>query len=166
MTLYSEPGHGTTVRLYLPRVEAEEESAEAVPIAAPLDTYRGHGETVLVVEDEPRVRRTSVARLKSLGYRVLEAANGPAALAVLETHPEVDVLFTDMVMPGGMTGADLATRVRALWPDVRVLFTSGYAEPDVVRQGQVDGARWLKKPHTAVELARTLRTVIVKAATS
>ena len=129
-------------------------------VAAPLDAYRGHGETVLVVEDEPRVRRTNVARLQNLGYRVLEAANGPAALAVLEAHPKVDVLFTDMVMPGGMTGADLAARVRALRPDIKVLFTSGYAEPDVVRQGQIDGAEWLKKPHTAAELARTLRVVI------
>ena len=108
VTLYSEPDHGTTIRMYLPRAEVPEETAEARAPEPPMDALRGQGETVLLVEDEPRVRRMTAARLQDLGYRVLDAANGPAALALLDQHPEVDLLFTDMVMPGGMTGADLA----------------------------------------------------------
>jgi CheY-like chemotaxis protein len=160
LALYSERGHGTTIRIYLPRVSGEDEAPEVRPIPSPLGAFRGRGETVLAVEDEPRVRRMTIARLQDLGYRVLDAANGPAALALLDANPEVDLLFTDMVMPGGMTGVDLALAVRAKRPSIKVLFTSGYAEPDVVRRGQTADARWLKKPYNALDLARTLREVI------
>ena len=127
---------------------------------SPMESFQARGEVVLVVEDEPRVRRMTVARLQDLGYRVLDAANGPAALAVLEASGHVDLLFTDMVMPGGLTGADLAERVQAQRAGVKVLFTSGYAEPDVVKRGQVAGSEWLRKPYTAADLARTLRAVL------
>jgi CheY-like chemotaxis protein len=160
VAIYSEPGHGTTVRIYIPRALQEEEQGELRQPQARPDALRGRGETVLVVEDETRVRRMTVARLQHLGYQVIEAANGPAALACLEQHPEVDLLFTDIVMPGGMSGTELAAQVRVLRPDVHVLFMSGYAEPDVVRQGQMAGSAWLKKPHTAAELAHTLRTIL------
>ncbi|WP_281024100.1 hybrid sensor histidine kinase/response regulator [Microvirga subterranea] len=160
VTIYSEPGHGTSIRMYMPNAAvAEEESPASVPQAT-VDAFRGHGETIMLVEDEPRVRRMTVVRLQDLGYRVLEAANGPAALALLEASPEVDLLFTDMVMPGGMTGADLAEVARSGRPDLRVLFTSGYAEPDVVKRGQATDAGWLKKPYSTLELARILRTVL------
>ena len=160
VTLYSEPDHGATIRMYLPRAEVPEETAEARAPEPPMDTLRGQGETVLLVEDEPRVRRMTAARLQDLGYRVLDAANGPAALALLDQHPEVDLLFTDMVMPGGMTGADLVEVVQAIEPEMKVLFTSGYAEPDVVRRGQGAEAGWLKKPYSILELARALRDVL------
>ena len=155
--IYSEPGHGTTIRMYLPRLAVAEETSEVREPETPLEAFRGQGETVLLVEDEPRVRRMTVARLHELGYRVLDAINGPAALALLDQHPEIDLLFTDMVMPGGMTGADLAEAVLAKRPAIKVLFTSGYAEPDVVKRGQATEADWLKKPYSTLELARTLR---------
>ena len=160
VSLYSEPGHGTTIRIYLPRAAVEDDDAQALAPESPMESFQARGEVVLVVEDEPRVRRMTVARLQDLGYRVLDAANGPAALAVLEASGHVDLLFTDMVMPGGLTGADLAERVQAQRPGVKVLFTSGYAEPDVVKRGQVAGSEWLRKPYTAADLARTLRAVL------
>jgi PAS domain S-box-containing protein len=161
LALYSEPGQGTTVRIYIPRAVEEEKAAAAhQPENKSADAHRGRGENVLVVEDETRVRRMTVARLQSLGYRVLEAANGPAALACLDVHPEIDLLFTDIVMPGGMSGTELAQEARSRRPDILVLFMSGYAEPDVVRQGQMAGSVWLKKPHSAAELAQTLRAVL------
>jgi len=160
VTIYSEPGHGTTIRMFLPQVAVAEEETKLHEPEVPMETFRGQGETVLLVEDETRVRRMTLARLQDLGYRVLEAANGPAALALIERHPEIDLLFTDMVMPGGMTGADLAEAVLAKRPKIEVLFTSGYAEPDVVRQGQATEAGWLKKPYSTLELARTLWNIL------
>ncbi|ACL60978.1 hybrid sensor histidine kinase/response regulator [Methylobacterium nodulans] len=159
VALYSELGHGTTVRIYLPNAAGDEAEVQGPAPEPWLDAYQGQGETVLVVEDETRVRRVTVSRLQGLGYRVLEAANGPAALSVLETAG-IDLLFTDIVMPGGMTGADLAEQVLARKPSVKVLFTSGYAEPDVVKQGQITDAKWLRKPYTLLDLARALRTVL------
>jgi PAS domain S-box-containing protein len=158
-SIYSEPGHGTTVRLYLPQAAAPEVSDQFSPSGARPERYRANGETVLVVEDEPRVRRITISRLEDLGYRVLDAPNGPSALTVLDAHPEIDLLFTDMVMPAGMTGADLAIAARHKRPEIKVLFTSGYAEPDVVERGQAAEAGWLRKPYSALDLARTLRTV-------
>jgi CheY-like chemotaxis protein len=146
--------------MYLPRAVVAEDSPAASESEKLMEAFHGQGETVLMVEDEPRVRRMTLARLQDLGYRVLDAANGPAALALLDSHPEIDLLFTDMVMPGGMTGADLAEAVRDRRPGIKVLFTSGYAEPDVVRQGQTAEAGWLKKPYGVVELARTLRDIL------
>ena len=158
--IYSEPDHGTTIRMYLPRAVVAEEAPEAGAPETPVEVLRGHGETVLLVEDEPRVRRMTMARLQDLGYQVLEAANGPAALALLDSHSEVDLLFTDMVMPGGMTGADLAEAVLVRRAEIKVLFTSGYAELDVVRRGQATEARWLRKPYSTLNLAQALREVL------
>jgi PAS domain S-box-containing protein len=154
--LYSELGLGTSVKMYLPRVsrvgapEARQTSAE-LP--------EGKGETVLVVEDEERVRRVSVARLEQLGYSVLEAENGQAALAQLDRHPEIAVLFSDMVMPGGIGGAELVRLARDKRPDLKVILTSGYAEPKSF-EGVREDTDWLRKPHTLAELARTMRKVL------
>jgi PAS domain S-box-containing protein len=156
--IYSELGHGTTIRMYLPRAETGEQLGETPGV--PAAGLRARGETVLVVEDETRVRRLTLMRLEELGYRTLEAANGPAALALLDTNAGIDLVFTDIIMPGGMTGADLARHVHERWPNTRVLFTSGYAEPDLVRQGLASGARWLKKPYTSADLARNLREIL------
>ena len=93
------------------------------------------GETILVVEDDPRVRRVAVRRLKELGYAVIEADSGPAALRVLDREEPIDLLFTDIVMAGGMTGVDLAQEARRRRPGLKILFTSGYAEPAVIKVG-------------------------------
>ena len=108
-------------------------------------------ESILVVEDDARVRRVTAARLRSLGYEVIEADSGAAALRLLATHPKIAMLFTDIVMPGGMNGDELAEAALDAKPDLKVFFTSGYAEPAVARLG---AGAWLKKPYAAADLAR------------
>ncbi len=157
--LYSEVGLGTSVRIYLPVRESEMVQATrhgGVPPA------RGKsGETILVVEDDPRVRRVSVRRLKELGYAVIEADSGPAALGVLERGDSIDLLFTDVVMAGGITGIDLAREAVARRPGLRVLLTSGYAEPAVIGRGMpTSNAAWLAKPHSVAELQAKLRELL------
>ena len=159
--LYSEVGQGTSVRMFLPAAHASEErpaSVAATP-AALQQLPMGH-ETILLVEDDSRVRRVAVARLLEAGYQVLEAANGAEALAALESNPEVALLFTDIVMPGGMTGDELAREARQRRPALKVLFTSGYAEPSLAGREFSDTGSWLKKPYTARELAIRLRELL------
>jgi CheY-like chemotaxis protein len=157
--LYSEVGLGTTVRMYLPAREAEAaETERRKPVSsAPLRA----GETILVVEDDPRVRRVSVRRLKELGYAVIEADSGPAALQVLDRGEAIDLLFTDVIMAGGMTGIDLAREAGRRRPGLKVLFTSGYAEPEVMERGlPTSGSAWLGKPHSARELHTKIRELL------
>ncbi|WOS65398.1 PAS domain S-box protein [Sinorhizobium fredii] len=156
--LYSEPGQGTSVRLFLPAAQGESEPARVGPgaDAAPEPAPKGRG-TILVVEDDARVRRVVVSRLHEAGYSVIEAEAGAQALQLLASHPEVSLVFTDMIMPGGMTGDELAQHVRELRPDVKMLFTSGYAEPSAA--GRAAGS-WLQKPYTARELALRLRELL------
>ncbi|MGO4622278.1 PAS domain S-box protein [Ensifer sp. 2TAB8] len=159
--LYSEQGRGTTVRLFLPAAtqpsqpnaasEAKGPVREAVP--------RGH-ETILVVEDDARVRRIVVARLLDTGYKVFEAEAGTQALQLLAEHPEVSLVFTDMIMPGGMTGSELAHHIRRFRPDMKILLTSGYAAPRVTERQLPDGSAWLLKPYTARQLAKRLRELL------
>jgi len=119
------------------------------------------GERILVVEDDPRVRRVSVRRLKELGYAVVEVETGPAALEILDNGEPVDLLFTDIVMPGGMSGIELAREARARRPELKVLFTSGYAEPAVIEKGLLTAnSGWLGKPYNIRELAAKLRELI------
>lgn len=160
--LYSEAGQGTSVRLFLPAVTASGSPAHLRGRAEPGedDGIIGGDEVVLVVEDDVRVRRVAVARLKDAGYRVIEAGAGAEALALIDAHPEIDLLFTDIVMPGGMTGDELAKAVRAVRPHIKVLFTSGYAEPSVAGRELADAGSWLKKPYTAKELADRLRELL------
>ena len=157
--LYSELGHGTTIRIYLP---VHHEDAAGVPVAEPTTEERvQRRETILAVEDDPRVRRVSLRRLKDLGYTVLEADSGPAALAVIDSGQPFDLLFTDMVMAGGMTGIELAQRARERLPDLKVLFTSGYAEPAVMTQALLaENAAWLGKPYTTPQLDEKLRGLL------
>ncbi|MQT12205.1 hybrid sensor histidine kinase/response regulator [Segnochrobactrum spirostomi] len=157
--LYSEIGQGTSVRLFLPAVRAATTDGDREVAAAMAGIPRGH-ETILVVEDDPRVRRVAVARLIDTGYRVIEATNATEALAALRESPDIDLVFTDIVMPGGMTGIELAREVRVLRPEVPVLFTSGYAEPNVAGREIGEGSSWLKKPYTARELATRLRELL------
>ena len=156
--LYSEPGSGTSVRIYLPHAEAAQvEGAHAHDGQGP-ELPKG-SETILLVEDDPRLRRVLSRRLRSLGYVVVEADNGAAAMTELAERPDIALLFTDMVMPGGMTGLELAQAALAMKPDVKVLFTSGYAEPAIARLG-LSAGHWLKKPYTADELAQKIRQIL------
>ena len=158
MKIYSEVGHGTTMRLYLPSATGEKASAEAPPLEAGLP--RGN-ETVLVVEDDAQVRKLVVSQLAGLGYRVLEAPDGPAAEAILEGGQPIDLLFTDIVMPGGMTGHQLVERARRRLPGLKVLFTSGYTENAILHQGRLDpGVHLLSKPYKKLDLAREIRRVL------
>ena len=157
--IYSELGQGTSVRIFLPLAESVQTSEELAPGAGEMDAMPRGSETILVVEDDARVRRVTTARLRSLGYEVIEADNGAAAFALLATYPKIAVIFTDVVMPGGMNGDELAEAALAAKPDLKVLFTSGYAEPAVARQGLGAGA-WLKKPYTAAELAEKIREIL------
>jgi PAS domain S-box-containing protein len=157
--LYSELGHGTTIRIYLPVHGA---AGVAVSKAAPDRTERPqHRETILAVEDDPHVRRVSLRRLKDLGYTVLEADSGPAALAIIGRGEAFDLLFTDVVMAGGMSGIELVRQARQTRPDLKVLFTSGYAEPAVMTQALLaENAAWLGKPYSTQELDQKLRELL------
>ena len=157
--LYSELGRGTSVRVFLPLTEGVQKAGEPTAGRTETDAMPGGSETILVVEDDPRLRRVVCSRLRGLGYQIIEADNGSNALALLTAHPETAMIFTDFVMPGGMNGNDLAEAALAAKPDIKVLLTSGYAEPAVARRKLRAGA-WLKKPYTAIELAEIVRDVL------
>ena len=156
--IYSEPGQGTTVKLYLPRTTAAEEPLG--PIYGPQPAVGGT-ETILVAEDDEAVRATVVEMLTQLGYRVLKAADAASALAVIESGVPIDVLFTDVVMPGTLRSPDLARMARERLPNLAVLFTSGYTENAIVHGGRLDpGVELLGKPYTRESLARRIRQVL------
>jgi PAS domain S-box-containing protein len=157
--LYSELGGGTSVRVFLPLAEGVQSAAQPTASIVELEAMRGGTETILVVEDDPRLRRVVTRRLRSLGYQVIEAENGGNAVKLLAAHPEIAMIFTDFVMPGGMNGNELADAAFATRPDIKVLFTSGYAEPAVARR-QLRAGAWLKKPYTAIELAERIRDAL------
>ena len=154
----SELGRGTTVNLFLPRVapnpvRAGADKAKEASVAA--------GEAVLVVEDNPDLRTLSLDRLRLLGYRVLEADSGPAAIAVLETGEKIDLIFSDVVMPGGVTGYELARLTKERYPEVRILLTSGYdAELASAQDPAGSDLKVLRKPYKQADLARALREVL------
>jgi PAS domain S-box-containing protein len=157
--IYSELGHGTCVRIYLPRFLGSLEQDPVADVAAiPEGT---HDETVLVVEDDDDVRTYSVEILRELGYRVVEAHDGASALRLLERQARVDLLFTDVVLPGGVTGADLAREALALRPGLSVLFTTGYARDAIVHHGRLDpGVHLITKPFSYADLAQKVRDVL------
>ncbi len=159
INIYSEVGQGTTVKIYLPRLEgfAEEHVSQAsVPVPE-----GSTSETILVVEDDGNVRTSSVDALRDLGYRVIEAADGQSALRLLETKTPVDLLFTDVVLPGGMTGAQVATRALELRPGLKILFTTGYARNAIFHHGRLDkGVQLITKPFSFSDLAAKVRDVL------
>jgi len=155
--VYSEAGEGTTVRLYLPRAPVE----ATVPREPELHSETSRGETVMVVEDESSVRDLAAGALVQLGYRVCSASSGREALDLLEQDVECDLLFTDVVMPGGMSGPELAEAAKKLRPGLKVLYTSGYTENAIVHQGRLEpGVHLLSKPYRRDELARRVRRVL------
>ena len=158
--IYSEVGHGTTVRLYLPRADAEHKQQDDDP-AAEVEGA-AHEATILVVEDDAEVRRVAVNQLMALGYRVIEAEDGKAALELLRQDPPIDLLFTDVVMPGGMSGPDLAREARKVRAALKVLLTSGYAEAALLGNAAGIGelGSLLSKPYRKNDLARKVREVL------
>ncbi|HEV7437142.1 MAG TPA: PAS domain S-box protein [Pseudorhizobium sp.] len=161
LQIYSEEGQGTSVRIFLPAIQFASDAASAseAPTASS-KSLPGGSETILAVEDDARVRRVAVSRLTDLGYAVIEAENGADALAKLRENETIHLLFTDIIMPGGMTGDELAEIVRAERPEIKVLFTSGYAEPEIAGRELAARGSWLKKPYTAKELAARLRELL------
>lgn len=158
LTIYSEPREGTTVRLYFPRAGLRAVAAEAARERADMP---GGTEHILIAEDDELVRTHLAAQLASLGYRVTEAANGPDALALLADLDDVAMLLTDIVMPGGLNGRELAERAVAINPGLKVLYTSGYTENAIVHQGRLDpGIDLLSKPYRRKILADKVRTVL------
>jgi CheY-like chemotaxis protein len=163
--IYSEPGEGTCVKIYLPRLHANVQ--EEVVEEAALVPEGTRDETVLVCEDDDDVRAYSVEVLRELGYRVLEAHDGPSAMRLLERQGgEVDLLFTDVVLPSGMMGNKLAEQARALCPKLKVLFTTGYARNAIVHHGRLDpGVELITKPFSYAELAARIRDLLDGAGT-
>lgn len=155
--IYSELGDGTTIKLYLPRAIA----AEDVEVETEDGPITGGAETVLVVEDDAAVRATVVETLTDLGYRVLKAVDADSALSVIESGIAIDLLFTDVVMPGKLKSPELARRARDRLPHLAVLFTSGYTENAIVHGGRLDaGVELLSKPYSREALARKFRHVL------
>ena len=155
--IYSEPGHGTTVRVYLPRARDPEDLETNVEFGP----TTGGTETVLVVEDDEGVRSTVVDLLSELGYRVLQARDAQSALAIVESGIPIDLIFTDVVMPGPLRSPELERKARERLPNVAVLFTSGYTENAIVHGGRLDeGIDLLSKPYSREALARKLRHVL------
>ncbi|MEX1201545.1 MAG: PAS domain-containing protein [Methylophaga sp.] len=157
INIYSEIGQGTTVRLYLPRAI---EAADPLPQASEGQLPSGH-ESILVVEDEALVREYVVAQLQLFGYQVHTAVDGQSALNLINQGIEVDLLFTDVIMPNGMSGRELADAARQVHPGLRVLFTSGYTENSIVHHGRLDsGVLLLSKPYNRDELAQKIRQAL------
>jgi signal transduction histidine kinase/CheY-like chemotaxis protein len=155
--LYSEPGHGTTVKLYLPRSMED----EAQRVETSYEPVTGGTETILVVEDDPNVRGTVVDMLTELGYNVLKSSDAQSALNVLESGVHIDLLFSDVVMPGPLRSVDMARRAREMLPSLEVLFTSGYTENAIVHGGRLDaGVALISKPYRRDALARKVRSML------
>jgi CheY-like chemotaxis protein len=157
LKIYSEVGHGTTVSLYLPRAkdsmpigESAADEQQALP--------RG-SEVILVAEDNAALREMAVAQLSGLGYGVLEAPNGEAALAILKGSSRIDLLFSDIVMSGKLTGHSLVRKARKYRPDLKVLLTTGYAEKAATAGDEADG-HLLHKPYRKRDLALKVRTIL------
>ncbi|WP_245365690.1 hybrid sensor histidine kinase/response regulator [Neorhizobium galegae] len=160
INIYSELGSGTTVRIYLPRsMEAEDMLTEEAG-----GSVAGGSETILVVEDDEAVRDITVSLLSELGYKVLKARDADSGLAIIESGVSIDLLFTDVVMPGRLKSSEMARKAKERRPDIEVLFTSGYTENSIVHGGRLDpGVNLLSKPYARETLARKIRMLLDKA---
>jgi CheY-like chemotaxis protein len=157
--IYSEEGHGTTIKAYFPRA-LEPEQTLPEPVAGEV---RGGTETILVVEDDPNVQATVVGMLSELGYQVLRADNAEMALAVLKAGVRCDLLFTDVVMPGKLKSTEMVRQAKALLPDLKVLYTSGYTQNAIIHGGRLDpGVELLSKPYRREKLAGKVRQMLGK----
>jgi len=161
ITVYSEPGLGTTFKVYLPRVEEESAAEEEPQLQIPAELLQGQ-ETILVVEDEEVVRDLAVRVLRKQGYTVLQAQDGAEALRVCREHQgPIHLLITDVVMPGGMSGRQVAEQLQPLQPEMKVLYMSGYTENAIVHHGVLElGTVLLQKPFTPSSLAHKVRQIL------
>ena len=158
VNIYSEEGHGTSVKIYLPRATGLNRTAAEAPVSADIE---GGNEVVLVVEDDSLVRRYVVTQVESLGYTTLEAANAAEALRIIDNAGTIDLLFTDVIMPGTMNGRQLVDEALKRRPALKTLFTSGYTENAIVHHGRLDsGVLLLAKPYRKSELARMIRLAL------
>jgi PAS domain S-box-containing protein len=158
VTLQSGPGQGTAIEIYLPKHELTQELTPAADRDA---VPRGAGETILLVEDNPDVRRVTMTRLQTLGYRVVEAASAASALALLDAGEPIGLVFSDIVMPGGMSGYDLARQLRQAQPGRKILLTSALSEDMPHRNGDgLEGFKVLQKPYTLASLANHIRDAL------
>jgi CheY-like chemotaxis protein len=158
--IYSELGHGTSIKLYLPRAAADAAQLAPAPAAA-LHMPPGGRETILVVEDDAAVRAVAIATLQSVGYRVLEAADGKVALDIVRQSGEIDLLFTDLVMPNGISGQDLLRMARQCRSDLKAIFTSGYSEQFIRGHDEADkSVPLLPKPYRRQKLIAVIRKVL------
>lgn len=156
--VYSEEGHGTTIKLYLPKSRGLSSTAIGTD---PVEKTVGGNELILVVEDDLLVRNYVVTQVRSLGYRTLSAANAEEALDAIRSDPTIDLLFTDVIMPGAMNGRQLVEEVRKLRGEFKVLYTSGYTENAIVHHGRLDpGVLLLAKPYRKADLARMIRLAL------
>jgi CheY-like chemotaxis protein len=160
VTIYSELGEGTTVKIYLPRYFGPEDQAEE-PDQSSDAAGAICAECILVVEDDDALRLYTVEMLSDLGYSVLTAANGPAALDIIDRGYSVDLLFTDIVMPGGMNGRQLADEAVRRRPGLKVLFTTGYSRNAIVHHGRLDpGVQLISKPFSFEQLGTKVRALL------
>ncbi len=162
VSIYSEEEQGTTVRLYLPQAQTETVAPPGELLTEPAQQFTAA--TIMVVEDDAQVRKLAVNMLHSLGYQTVAAGDAWTALRLLAERPAVALLFTDVVLPGGMSGADLAREARQIRPELKVLFTSGYTEHALIHNGQVqDGVELLPKPYRKASLAKKVRAMLAAA---
>jgi CheY-like chemotaxis protein len=158
--IYSEVGKGSMVCLYLPRHLGDAGQVDDTTDTASAPRAE-QGETVLIVDDEPTVRMLMTEVLEDLGYRAIETSDGPAGLRVLESNERIDLLVTDVGLPGGMNGRQVADAGRALRPDLKVLFITGYAENAVISHGHLaPGMQVMTKPFGLDELAGRIKEII------
>jgi PAS domain S-box-containing protein len=160
LKLYSEIGHGTAVKIYLPRYYGVEQVADVAAVARQPERRGTSSEVILVVEDEDRIREVTTEALRELGYTALPAASAKQALQILESRPEIGLLFTDIVMPD-MNGRRLAEAALKLRPKLKVLYTTGYTRNAVVHNGVLDpGVNFIAKPFTVDQLGQKIREVL------
>ncbi len=161
ITLYSELGHGTSFGLYFPVMPAHDAAQGASASGSQRAVPHGFGQVVLVVEDNPRVRKLSIERIRDLGYRTEEAQDGDTAYEMLHSGRQINLVFSDLVMPGALNGYDLAGKIREEFPDIKVLLTSGYAS-DVIstKLGGRPDQEILHKPYRQAELAARLQALL------
>jgi CheY-like chemotaxis protein len=156
--IYSEEGHGTSVKIYLPRATGLAQTTAEATLASSIE---GGDDVILVVEDDAMVRRYVITQIESLGYKTFEAANAAEALAVIDTSATIDLLFTDVIMPGTMNGRQLVDEALKRRPALKTLYTSGYTENAIVHHGRLDsGVLLLAKPYRKSELARMIRMAL------
>jgi len=158
--IYSEEGHGTTVKLYLPQATGVAGVAD-VAAEAGVPAFERGDKSILIVEDDALVREYVVTQIGNLGYKTLAASKATEALAIINGPDPIDLLFTDVIIPGGLNGRQLATEALIRRPGLKVLYTSGYTENAIVHHGRLDaGVLLLPKPYLSSDLARMIQTAL------